>query len=185
MPELTNRPPPPVIGSARVLFYAFVDDIAYRKWRTLYSGDLLVEKVPRLAICVNLGKDIGPMLFHCDDEWNVLGTSGAGTVDEVKSGAEENYPGVAARWIDSQVTVEQALSHYDEESGGWKCLFCGKRPFDVSGMVGDAGKTICRGCVAEFYRAFKSPMVKGRAPDQNQVPVGDLWDSVLPYRAQS
>jgi hypothetical protein len=84
MPELTNRPPPPVINSARVLFYAFVDEIAYRKWGTLYSGDVLVEKVPRLAICVNLGKDIGPMLFHCDEEWNVVGTSGAETVDEVK-----------------------------------------------------------------------------------------------------
>jgi hypothetical protein len=59
--------------------YAFVDEIAYRKWGSLPSGDVMVEKVPRLAICVNLGKDIGPMLFHCDGEWNVVGTSGAET----------------------------------------------------------------------------------------------------------
>ena len=99
MPELTRQLPPPGIGSARVLCYAFVDDIAYRKWGSLYSDGVLVEKVPRLAICVNLGKDIGPLLFHCDEEWNVLGTSGAETVDEVKLRAEKNYPGVGSRWI--------------------------------------------------------------------------------------
>ena len=163
MPELTNRPPPPVIHSTRVLFYAFVDDIAYRKWGALYSGDVLVEKVPRLAICINLGKNIGPLLFHCDEEWNVLGASGAETVDEVKSRAEKNYPGVGSRWIDPHVTVEQALSHYDEETGGWKCMFCGKRPFDVTGMVGDPGKAICRGCVEEFYRAFQEPDGEGES----------------------
>lgn len=35
--------------------YAFVDDLEYRRWGAIYVGDKLVEKVPRLAICVNLG----------------------------------------------------------------------------------------------------------------------------------
>jgi hypothetical protein len=74
MPDPTNQLPPPVINSARVLAYAFVDDIAYRKWGRLYHGDTLIEIVPRLAICSNLGKDIGSLLFHGDEEWNVLGT---------------------------------------------------------------------------------------------------------------
>jgi hypothetical protein len=63
--------------------YAFVDDIPYRKWGALYRGEQLVEHVPRLAICLNLGNDIGPLLFHCDEEWNTLGRSGAGTIVEV------------------------------------------------------------------------------------------------------
>ena len=71
-----RNPPPPVIDSARVMFYAFVDDIPYRKWGALYHGEQLIEHVPCLAMCINLGKDIGPLLFHCDDEWNTLGTSG-------------------------------------------------------------------------------------------------------------
>jgi hypothetical protein len=72
MPDRNNQPPPPVIDSARVLAYALVDEIEYKKWGALYSGDTLIEKVPRLAICSNLGKDIGPMLFHCDENWNFL-----------------------------------------------------------------------------------------------------------------
>src|SRR5262245_21974191 len=132
MSDVTRQPPPPVINSARVLVYAFVEDIAYRKWGALYSGDTLIEKVPRLAICSNLGKDIGPLLFHCDQEWNVLGVSGAATIDDVKTRAEKNYPGVASQWIDTNVTVHEALKYYDEAAEGLKCLFCGKRPFDVS-----------------------------------------------------
>jgi hypothetical protein len=89
----------------------------------------LIEKVPRLAICSNLGNDIGPLLFHCDEEWNVLGTSGAATVDEVKELAERNYPGVSSRWIDTNVSIEEALRYYDEDTEGLKCSFCGKRPF--------------------------------------------------------
>src|SRR2546429_9763060 len=108
MSHVTRQPPPPVINSARVLVYAFVDDMAYRKWCARYSGDTLVEKVPRLAICSNLGKDIGPLLFHCDEEWNVLGVSGAGTIDDVKMRAEKNYPGVGSRWIAANVAVEEA-----------------------------------------------------------------------------
>jgi hypothetical protein len=150
-----QSPPPPVIDSARVLSYACVDDISYRKWGALYIGDVLVEKVPRLAICVSLGKDIGPRLFHCDDQWNVLGTSGADTVEAVKTRAEKNYPGVSARWIDVNTSVEEALRYYDEQSGGSKCSFCGRRPFDVSGWIEGERATICRGCVEDFHREFQ------------------------------
>jgi len=128
-----------------------------------YSGDTLVEKVPRLAICSNLGKDIGPLLLHCDEEWNVLGVSGAGTIDDVKMRAEKNYPGVGSRWIAANVAVEEALKYYDEATEGLKCLFCGKRPFDVSGMVGSPAKAICRECVEEFYRVFQEPDVEGES----------------------
>ena len=56
-----------------MLVYAFLDDMAYRKWGALYSGDTLVEKVPRLAICSNLGKDIGPLdLWAIADEDRLL-----------------------------------------------------------------------------------------------------------------
>jgi hypothetical protein len=42
------------LDSARVLAYAFVEDIPYRKWGLLYCGGKHVEKVPQLAICANL-----------------------------------------------------------------------------------------------------------------------------------
>lgn len=135
--------------------YAFVDDLEYRKWGALIVGDKLVEKVPRLAICLNLGQDIGPMLFHCDNQWEVLGTSGAKTIEATKERAEENYPGVHARWIDLNTSVEDALRYYDEETGGARCSFCGKRPFEfVGGYVEGERATICETCVNEFHRNF-------------------------------
>jgi hypothetical protein len=147
-------PPPPVIDSARVLSYAFVDDIPYRKYGRLYSGDTLVEKVPRLAICANLGKDIGPMLFHCDDQWNSVASSGDKSVGLVKALAEQNYPGVAARWVDLNTSVEDALQYYDDHIDGRKCSFCGKRAFETRGWVEGKSAIICRDCVEESLKAF-------------------------------
>jgi ClpX C4-type zinc finger len=157
MPSDRN-PPPPVIDSARVMSYAFVDDIPYRKWGALYSGDQLIEHVPRLAICLNLGKDIGPLLFHCDEDWNTLGTSGAETIALVKERAERNYPGVSTRWVDLNMSVEDALRYYDEQIEGLKCSFCGKRPFEIEGgWVEGTKAAICRECVEKYHRAFQEP----------------------------
>jgi hypothetical protein len=154
---VSRSPPPPVIDSARVIAYAFVDDIAYRKSGSLFVNGELLEKVPRLAICINLGEDIGPMLFHCDEQWIALGTSGAGSVDEVKSDAEKNYPGVSARWIDLNTSAEDALRYYDSETGGKKCSFCGKRPFEVEGWVEGKNAIICRGCIESFHHDLQDP----------------------------
>jgi ClpX C4-type zinc finger protein len=146
--------PPPVLDSARVLAYAFVDDISYRQWGALYAGDKLIEQVPRLAIGVNLGKDIGPMLFHCDEFWEVLGTTGAETVQAIKDRAEKNYPGVMSRWIEVNTSVAEAITYYDSQSNGLKCSFCGKRSFEITGLVEAERAAICRGCVEDYYRAF-------------------------------
>ena len=44
-----------MLASARVVAYAYVDDVPYKKWGSLYAGDTLVEAVPHLAIALNLG----------------------------------------------------------------------------------------------------------------------------------
>ena len=154
---MTENAPPPVIDSARVIAYAFVDDIPYQRCGSLYSGDRLIEHVPRLVICLNLGADIGPLLFHCDEQWNVLGTSGASTIEETKLSAEKNYPGVTARWIDVNTSVTEALDYYDQATNGAKCSFCGKRPFEMDGgwVEGNNGALICRECVENLYRGFQ------------------------------
>jgi hypothetical protein len=134
-----------------------VDDIPYRKWGALYVGGELLEHVPCLAICLNLGKDIGPLLFHCDGDWNALGTTGAPTVAEVKEQAEKNYPGVAARWVDVNTSVDEALRFYDEQTAALRCSFCGKRPFEFEGgyVEGTGGTAICRQCIDLYYKAFQ------------------------------
>lgn len=144
-----------MIHSARVVAYALVEDMPYRKWGRLIVGDQLVEKVPRLAIAHNLGKDIGPLLFHCDESWNCLGTSGGATIEDVKAKAEQNYPGVDSRWVDTGYTLEQALAFFDEQTGGLRCSFCGRRPFELERMVSNDQAAICNYCVDEFFAELR------------------------------
>jgi len=152
-----RTPPPPVLASARVVAYAYVDDVPYKKWGALYASDRLVEAVPHLAIALNLGKDVDALLFHCDSEWEVLGTSGGPTIDEAKLRAERNYPEVAKRWIDLNTTIDEALRYYDETSGALRCSFCGKRSLEITGLVEGKGVAICRGCAEDFYQDFHDP----------------------------
>ena len=155
---MKRNPPPPVIDAARVVSYAFVDDIPYlgpfSAGLPLFEGQSL-EPVPRLAIAVGLAGHAGPRVFHCDEEWIALGASGAETVEQAKQEIERNYPGVSERWIDTNVTLEEALAFYDSETAGLKCSFCGKRPFEVDGLIEGPQATICRGCVEEFYEDFQ------------------------------
>jgi ClpX C4-type zinc finger protein len=118
-------------------------------------GTNLVERVPRLAICVNLGADIGPLLFHCYERWHGIGTSGADTVDAVKETAERNYPGVKSRWVDTNTTVTDALRYYDKVDGQ-KCSFCGKRAFEVDAWIEGDNAIICKGCVESLFKEFFS-----------------------------
>lgn len=112
------HPPPPVLYSSRVLAYAFVADIPYRRWGSLYVGGELLEAVPCLAIATSLEQGHGPMLFHCDREWDVLGATAGATLEELQERAERNYPGVSTRWVILNTTVETAMAYFDAESGG-------------------------------------------------------------------
>lgn len=153
---MRRNPPPPVIDTARVVSYAFVDDIPYLRADSPFVDGEAIEPVPRLAIAVGLAGPTAPFIFHCDENWISLGASGAETIEQAKQDAERNYPGVADRWIDTNVTVEEALAFYDSETAGLKCSFCGKRPFQVEGLIEGPKATICRGCVEEFFVDFQS-----------------------------
>jgi ClpX C4-type zinc finger len=154
---MTRVPPPVVLDSARVIAYAFVDDIEFRRWGALYVGEKLLEHVPQLAICINLGEDMGPLLFHCNEHWTVIGTSGAETVEALKERAEKNYPGVKSRWVDLNTSKDDALRHYDAQNGGVKCSFCGSRPFEVDMMIEGKGAVICEACVEKYHQLLGNP----------------------------
>lgn len=150
-----RNPPPPVIDAARVVSYAFVDDIPYCHAGSLFTDEAMVAQVPRLAIAVGLGAQPGPQVFYCDEEWISLAIADAETVEQAKQAIERNYPGVGERWIDTHVTLEEALAYYDSETAGLKCSFCGKRPFEVEGLIEAPAATICRTCVEDFYGDFQ------------------------------
>lgn len=149
---MNHNPPPPVLDAARVVAYAFVDDIQYRRSGRLLVDGVLLEHVPCLAICFNMGQDLGAMLLHCDSDWNVLGISGTATIEATKARAEENYPGVASRWVDMNTSVEAALEYYDSMMGSLRCSFCGRRPFEFEGgcVEGNAA-VICGECIKTYY----------------------------------
>jgi hypothetical protein len=157
-----RKPPPPVIDAARVISYAFVGDIPYLPAgiaALAQSEDQSEEQVTRLAIAVGLSPQStqeGPVVFHCDEAWISVGVSSAPSIEGAKEVAECNYPGVGNRWIDTNVSVEEALAFYDSETAGLKCSFCGKRPFEVAGMIEGPQATICRECVEEFYGDFQT-----------------------------
>jgi hypothetical protein len=150
-----RKPPPPVIDAARVVSYAFVDDIPYLPAGVPPAAGKGGEQVSRLAIAVALNEQSGPFVLHCDEEWISKEVSSAASIEVAKQEAECNYPGVGDRWIDTHVSLEEALAFYDSETAGLKCSFCGKRPFEVDGMIEGREATICRGCVEEFYGDFQ------------------------------
>jgi hypothetical protein len=154
--SLVDLQPPPVINSARVIAYAIVDDsVAFARRDALYVDGVLLGRVPRLAVCENLGKDLGALLFHCNEAWDVLGVSGGGSVDEAFRHAERNYPGIAKLWVRLDTSREAALAYYDNETDGPKCSFCGCRPFEIEGgIVERQGAVICRSCVFKYHAAF-------------------------------
>lgn len=149
-----RHPPPPVIDAARVISYAFTDDVPFCHTTSLFTDEAMITQVPRLAIAVGLGGQPGSVVFHCDEDWISLAISDAETIEKAKEEVERIYPGVS--WIDTNVTVEEALAYYDSETAGLKCSFCGKRPFQVEGMIEAPTATICRGCVEEFYCDFQT-----------------------------
>jgi hypothetical protein len=154
--------PPPVIDCARVVAYANVKDIPYRKAGLLLIEGVPLEAVPHLAIAVNLGDDVGPLLFHCDQEWNCLGAAGAKTIEEAMTLAERNYPGVGSRWTQAETTTEEALAYYDAQPDARKCSFCGRRSFEVHRLVmGKGGVAICSVCTNEFHSLLQEGVDRG------------------------
>jgi hypothetical protein len=101
------RPPPAILDGAKVLEYAMIDSSVQFTGRLhLYHGDTRIGAVPCLAIGQN--PDMNELLlFHCDEDWNVLGAQIWNTpgqpvvtsVEEVKARAENYYAGVSTKWV--------------------------------------------------------------------------------------
>ena len=95
----TEGEPPYVLDSARVHFYAILDDsVTYTGRITTYVGGRLLGPVPRLAICENLAEDNDFLILYCNDAWEVLGAGGSETLDGALFSAERAYRGLKEKW---------------------------------------------------------------------------------------
>jgi ClpX C4-type zinc finger len=164
-PKVIPPPPPPVLDSARILFYATVNDSVKFTGRTLLFVDgQEVGRVPCLAICEQTTNKEA-LLFHCDCDWNTLGCSAHASTDEAKARAEQIYAGISTCWIAVEVSKEAAEAYqseirkpHEEEveelRSSARCSFCGRKFDEVNDMHINEQENafICALCVEEFYR---------------------------------
>jgi hypothetical protein len=150
---VTKLDPPPVLDSARVLAYAVVDEsVIYSERGCLFVDGKLLGPVPRLAICQKLGES-EIMVFHCDNEWNVLGVAGGySSVRDAKAAVESAYRGLSNKWADTSVTEDKAREFLKLEFSGEKCSFCGRLPIQAEQMISKGNLRICNKCVEEFHK---------------------------------
>lgn len=155
------RVPPPIIDSARVLFYATVsDDMEYTERIHLYVGGERLGRVPNLAICRNYYIPEDVLLLFCDADWNSQGVIAFTTVEEAKLKAERGYPAIAGRWLPTphdQSAVDEFLRNeyeVDPKSEWWRhrCSFC--REDVTKQMISSGSATICSACVDSFHSAM-------------------------------
>ena len=77
------------------------------------------------------------MLFHCDEHWNVLGVSGGETdLEAAKADGEVTYRGIAAKWIDTGVSTEDARRWLEQQYPEDLCSFCGRLPSEFETAFG-------------------------------------------------
>jgi len=157
----TSNAPPPVLDMARVIAFAILDEsVQWTGRQKLIVGGKELGPVPRLALCQNVSgglKDI--LVFHCNDEWEVLGVSGADTLEAARNSAERAYRGVSEKWVSTNVTEEDAKAWILENYRDMSCSFCGRDPGEFQRMVesksGDV--RICNYCIDEHYTLIRQP----------------------------
>jgi hypothetical protein len=156
-----NEKPPPVLGNARVLEYAVLDEsVTYTGHSSLFVGNVnegLKElgPVPCLAIAQDL-KTGEITLMHCDQDWDLLGLGGTyDSIADAKARAERTYHGVSSRWIDAKVIEQEALKYRDEVWADERCSFCDKIPPDFNMMIKRKDVRICNSCIEEFHKMLQ------------------------------
>jgi hypothetical protein len=157
--------PPPALDYARVVAYAVVDDsVEWTGRQRLFVNEVLLGPVSRLAIAQNLfGDRQDLLLFHCNDEWTVLGVVVRASIQEIKDAAEGWYSGIGARWIDVANTPESAESWIRAQETTVSCSFCDKFPPQVESMAFGKNACICNECTKRLYEELSSGSEAGSA----------------------
>lgn len=148
--------PPPVLNGARVLTYAAIDDsVIYVGRAILHVDGELLGAVSQLAICQNFSAKT-VLLLYCDDEWNSLGVTECGSINEAKERSEVEYRGVSTKWLDMNISEEEAVRYVQERWGAQHCSFCGKQPEQIEQMFQSDCARICNECVEAFHQSQRS-----------------------------
>ena len=152
--------PPPVLDMARVIAYAIVDEsVHWTGKQKLFVGDKELGPVPKLALCQNVNGDMTDILiFHCNDDWKVIGISGGKKLDNAKISAERAYRGITAKWISANVTEEEARAWIKENYPEMSCSFCERLACNLQQLIeSKSGVRVCNYCIDELYALIHKP----------------------------
>ena len=154
---MKSEMPPPLVDCTRVLYYAIADDsVRYTPRNKIYVGGVELGEVPRLAVVRNLVDD-GIMLLHCDEEWNCLGLSGTGSIEDVKAHANSRYDGLASKWRKVPYSDAALAKAVDEEYRDQRCSFCGRYHFQIEALMVEGDRAmICGDCVERLHSTLAS-----------------------------
>jgi ClpX C4-type zinc finger len=149
--------PPPAIGSGRVIAYAVVDrDVRFTGKQRLFVDGKLLGRVPRIAICRDLQKDLKDyLILFCDRKWQVLGIAGAKSLSLAKKQVERYYLGISGKWMTVNTSVKAAKRWLIEKYPKDVCSFCGQIPYTVEAMFLSPSAVICSSCVGAFANELK------------------------------
>ncbi len=161
------KKPPPIIHSAKTLYYAVNDEsVEFTDRINLFVGEVenfkKLGEMPLLAICENYSEEKDTVLFFCDSNWEPQGVFGTKSVEQAKSKAEIGYKGITNKWISANTSEEELNKHLkdhgiDPDADWWKvsCTFCGKSQSEVEdGLLSNEKATtyICYDCIKDFYK---------------------------------
>jgi hypothetical protein len=150
--------PPPVLCNAKVLEYISIDpSIDYAGSNSMYVDGEVLGRVPALAICQNY-KAREVLLFHCDENWNVIGGAEYPSVEAAKARAEKRYPGSGRHWM--FVAIPDRFEDWPVKLAPL-CSFCGKSHLEIDTMFQGNQAHICNECVGALQRILGETPPKG------------------------
>jgi hypothetical protein len=126
--------------------------------------------VPRLVVCRNLVDD-SVVLFHCDDDWNALGCSGSGDVQNVLAVANRLYDGIVSKWSNSPYTEIEVAKAIADDYADQRCSFCGRYHIELGEemMVSGNKAAICGKCITRLHADFVMHVAGGEAIEDERV----------------
>jgi hypothetical protein len=156
--EPKPSPPPPAIGSDRLLHYAILDASVRCEsgHGLLYVDGQEIGKIPCLAICRSRNSS-DVVLYYCESDWNSIAVSVHDSVPSAKRRADRIYPGSSTFWREANFSEEDAARYLDDLYKDFRCSFCSKRGDLAAQMfAGNGTAQICDECVAEFHSALSN-----------------------------
>jgi ClpX C4-type zinc finger len=143
------------LDGARLLVYAVLDKTVVHSGKsTLYVDGKPIGAVPGLAVAQ---QDAGTiLLLFCDQHWSPLGVVECPSMPEAKNRAEREYSGLSAKWVNANVSEQEAARYVERQNNAQLCSFCGEPPEAVQQLFAASTARICDGCVRDFYEALRT-----------------------------